>query len=223
MRSMKKVVFFAALLIIVCSPLFSQESDTLIKPADDEKSKNNEFMTLFGHNKPGGAYGAFSIGYAQIAEEHSVMFGGRFEWIAAQTIGFGFGGKGFINEYHYEPTIDKDVFLTGGFGGLYIEPILMPRFPVHLSFPVLLGGGGISYITKEEEYNENFIEDSEAFLIVEPAAELELNITRHFRLAFGASYIFTTPFDIGTEGNSFAGAESMNGWNYTVTFKFGKF
>jgi hypothetical protein len=73
------------------------------------------------------------------------------------------------------------------------------------------------------DYNDNFIEDSEAFLIAEPGAELELNITRHFRLAFGASYIFTTPFDIGTTGTPVAGAESIDGWNYTVTFKFGRF
>lgn len=218
---MKKFIILSALSIILASPVFAQESDTLDKPFEESKSK--EYMTLFGHNKPGGAYGAFNIGYAQIADEHSVMFGGRFEWIAGQSIGFGFGGKGFINEYHYEPSIDKDVFLTGGFGGLYIEPILMPRFPAHLAFPVLLGAGGISYITKDWNFNNNFIEDSEAFLIVEPAAELELNITRHFRLAMGVSYIFTTPFDVGTNVNPTVNAKSMEGWNYNVTFKFGKF
>ncbi|HUX95198.1 MAG TPA: hypothetical protein VMV47_05635 [Bacteroidales bacterium] len=218
---MKKLIILSVFSIIISSPLFSQESDTLYKPYEESKSK--EYMTLFGHNKPRGAYGAFNIGYTRIADEQSVMFGGRFEWIAAQAIGFGFGGKGFINEYHYEPTIDRDVFLTGGFGGLYIEPIVMPRFPVHLAFPVLLGAGGISYISKDMDFNDNFIEDSEAFLIVEPTAELELNITRHFRLALGASYIFTTPFDIGSEGNPVASAKSMDGWNYTVTFKFGKF
>jgi hypothetical protein len=218
---MKKTFLLTAFIIILFLPSFSQEPDTLEKPV--EKDKSNEYMTLFGHNKPGGAYGAFNIGYSEIADEHAVMFGGRFEWVAAQAIGFGFGGKGFINEYHYEPSIDKDVFLTGGFGGLYIEPILLPRYPVHLAFPVLLGGGGISYVTKDMEFDNNFIEDSEAFLLVEPTAELELNVTRHFRLAFGASYIFTTPFDVGTDGTAFAGSESLEGWNYTVTFKFGKF
>jgi len=218
---MKKFIILSILTIIISSRLQAQESDTLIKPGYEDKSM--EYMTLFGHNKPGGAYGAFNFGYSEIGNEHSVLFGGRFEWIAAQSIGFGFGGKGFINEYHYEPTIDKEAFLTGGYGGLYIEPILLPRFPVHLAFPVLLGAGGISYVTKDMEFDDNFIEDSEAFLIVEPSAELELNITRHFRLAFGASYIITTPFDIGTSGNSFASSESLEGWNYTVTFKFGKF
>ena len=43
------------------------------------------------------------------------------------------------------------------------------------------------------------IEDSEAFLIAEPGAEMELNLTRIFRLAIGASYRFTTPFNVGTD------------------------
>ena len=55
-----------------------------------------------------------------------------------------------------------------------IEPILMPNYPVHLSFPILLGGGGISYVTENMDYDNNMIEDSEAFLIAEPGAEIEL-------------------------------------------------
>jgi len=217
---MKKLVILSVL-IIIYSSAYSQDSDSTKKSGKKEKS--DEYMTLFGHNKPGGVYGAFSTGYSQIGGEHAVMFGGRFEWIAAQSFGFGFGGKGFINEYHYEPSIGKEAFLTGGYGGLYIEPILMPRFPVHIAFPILLGGGGVSYVTKDQEFDENFIEESEAILVAEPSAELELNITRHFRLAFGASYLFTTPFDIGSAQPPIESSKSIEGWNYNITFKFGKF
>ena len=220
---MKKAGIITALILIICTPLFSQESDTLIKPDDEERPKNKEYMTLFGHNRPGGAYGAFSTGYSQIAGEHAVMFGGKFEWIAAQSFGFGFGGKGFINEYHYEPNINREAFLTGGYGGLYIEPIILPRFPIHMAFPVLFGAGGVSYITKDGDFDENFIEESEAILVIEPSAELEFNITRHFRLAFCASYLFTTPFDIGSAQPPVVSSKSLEGWNYNITFKFGKF
>ena len=218
---MKKLVILSALIIIIYSTAYSQDSDSVQQSGKKEKS--DEYMTLFGHSKPGGAYGAFSTGYSQIGGEHAVMFGGRFEWLPAQSFGFGFGGKGFINEYHYEPGINKEAFLTGGYGGLYIEPILMPRFPVHIAFPILLGGGGISYVTKDQEFDENFIEESEAILVAEPSAELELNITRHFRLALGASYLFTTPFDIGSAEPPIASSESLEGWNFNITFKFGKF
>jgi hypothetical protein len=152
-----------------------------------------------------------------------VLFGGKFGWLASHSIGIGIGATGFINEFHYEPSLDKDVFLAGGYGGLYIEPILMPRSPVHLSFPVLLGAGGISYVSKESDLNDNLIEDSEAFLLIEPAAELELNLTRYFRFAIGASYRFPTSFNVGLSGSPKANAESIRGMSYMATFKFGKF
>lgn len=142
---------------------------------------------------------------------------------ASHSIGIGFGATGFINEFHYEPSLDREVSLAGGYGGLYIEPILFPRFPIHLSFPVLFGAGGISYVSKEGSQNNNLIEDSEAFLLIEPAAELELNLTSFCRFAVGASYRFPTSFDVGLSGTPEANAESIKGMSYTISLKFGKF
>ena len=212
---MKKTVILSVLLVIISTLSFSQD------PGQDKS--NGEFKTLFGDNRPRGFYGAFSVGYSEIDQKQAIIFGGRFEWIVSHSIGLGFGGNGFINEYHFDPAINQEVFLTGGYGGFYFEPIIAPNFPVHLAFPVLLGVGGISFITDDPDYYHNMIEDSEAFLVAEPAAELEINLTRNFRLAFGASYRFTTPFDVGTTGTSPVSSESIEGWTYMVTFKFGRF
>jgi hypothetical protein len=208
---MKKTVILSALIILLGSQLFSQDND------------NDQLKTLFGDSNPRGFYGAFTIGYSEIDQQQAVVFGGRIEWIISHSIGLGFGGNGFINEYHFDPILNQDVFITGGYGGFYVEPIVMPKFPVHISFPILLGIGGVSYITKEFEDYENMIEDSEVFLVAEPAAELEMNLTRNFRLALGASYRFTTPFDLSTTGSSAVSSKSIQGWTYMVTFKFGRF
>jgi opacity protein-like surface antigen len=213
---MKKTIILSALLILLYSAAFSQDPEF-------EYYKSKEIKTLLGRNRTGGGYGAFSAGYSVIDNKHAVLFGGKFGWLASHSIGIGIGATGFINEFHYEPSLDKDVFLAGGYGGLYIEPILMPRSPVHLSFPVLLGAGGISYVSKESDLNDNLIEDSEAFLLIEPAAELELNLTRYFRFAIGASYRFPTSFNVGLSGSPKANAESIRGMSYMATFKFGKF
>jgi hypothetical protein len=213
---MQKQVILLTLLILVYSSAFSQDPEF-------EYYKSKEIKTLLGRNKAGGGYCAFTAGYSVIDEKQAVLFGGRFAWIASHSIGFGMGATGFINEFHYEPSIDREVFLAGGYGGLYVEPILMPRSPVHLSFPVLFGAGGISYVSKESDLNNNLIEDSEAFLIIEPAAELELNLTRFFRFAIGASYRFPTSFDVGLSGTPTASTESIKGMSFMVTFKFGKF
>jgi hypothetical protein len=138
-------------------------------------------------------------------------------------LGIGFGGTGFINESHYDATLNTNIFLTGGYGGLYIEPILMPNYPVHIAFPILLGGGGVSYVTEDMDYNHNMIEDSKAFLIAEPGAELEMNLTRNFRLALGVSYRFTTPFDVGISSSASISSSALQGFSYMMTFKFGRF
>ena len=213
---MKKILLPTVILILITMTLKAQDPEF-------EYYKNKEIKTLLGRNKAGGGYGSFTIGYSTIDNKNAVLVGGRFSWIASHWIGIGIGGTGFINELHMEPFLNREVFLTGGYGGIYLEPIVLPRFPVHLSFPVLLGAGGISYISADPDFNNNFIEDSEAFLIIEPSAELELNLTKHFRLAFGTSYKFPTRFNVGLSGSPIANAESLKGFSYMVTFKFGKF
>jgi len=212
---MKKTIIFSALLVILFSAAFSQRANSTIQ--------NQEFKTLLGNQKGGGAYGAFTVGYSVIDSKQALLFGGRFAWIVNHYIGFGMGGTGFINEYHYEPSLDREVYLTGGYGGLYIEPIIMPRSPVHVSFPLLFGVGGISYVSKEAYYNYNLIEDYEAFLIFEPAAEIELNLTKHFRFALGVSYRLPTSFNVGMSGTPVTNAESLKGISFMTTFKFGRF
>ena len=212
---MKKTIIISVLLILLCLVSFSQEYET--------KKSNDDFKTLLGHDNHSGFYGALTFGYSEIENRQSVIFGGRFEWIAGHSIGIGFGGAGFINENHYEPYLSTNVFLTGGYGGMYIEPIVMPNYPVHLSFPILLGGGGISYVTENHNHNDNTVADSEAFLIAEPGAEIELNLTRFFRLAIGASYRFTTPFNVGTTPPAVASSNALESFTYMMTFKFGKF
>jgi hypothetical protein len=213
---MKKLLSVLIAIILVSITLYGQDPEF-------QYYKDKEMKTLLGRNKSGGGYASFTSGYTTIDGKHAILFGGRFAWIASHVVGVGLGATGFINEYHYEPAIDRDVFLTGGYGGLYIEPILLPKLPVHLSFPVLFGAGGISFVSKDGGFNENFIEDSKAFLIIEPSAELELNLTKFFRLAVGATYRFPTQFDVGLPGNYTIDVESLKTLSYTVTLKFGKF
>lgn len=213
---MKRTIIFSTLFILLYSTVFSQDPEF-------EYYKSREIKTLLGRNREGGAYGAFTAGYSVIDDKHGVLFGGRFGWLASHSIGIGFGATGFINEFHYELSLDREVSLAGGYGGIYIEPILFPRFPLHLSFPVLFGAGGISYVSKEASLNNNLIEDSEAFLIIEPAAELELNLTRFCRFAIGATYRFPSSFNVGLSGTPKANAESIKGVSYTISLKFGKF
>ena len=164
------------------------------------------------------------MGYSNIDDKHALQFGGRGSWVIQHSFAVGFGGSGFMNEYHYDIVMDKDVFLTGGYGGIYLEPILFPRSPVHLAFPVLLGAGGVSFISHNDvEWDSNFVEDYDAFLIIEPGVDIELNLTRFMRVGLGATYRIPTSFDVGQSPVGSVDAESLRGMTYNVTFKFGKF
>lgn len=217
---MKKISILSFLLIILSLKSFPQLPDSTNKK---HEYKRDEYRTLFGRDTHTGTYGAFSFGYSEIDKKNAVTFGGKFEWLVNHSIGLGFGGTGFLNENHFDPGLNSDVFLTGGYGGIIVEPILMPNFPVHLAFPILFGAGGISYITEDMAFDHNMVEDSEAFLIAEPSGELELNLTRHFRLSLGTSYRFTTPFDVGLEGAAKVSSKALEGFSFMMTFKIGRF
>jgi len=59
--------------------------------------------------------------------------------------------------------------------------------------------------------------------LIEPAAEIELNLTKFCRLSFGATYRLPSSFDIGMKGSSSIDAKSIKGVSYTVSLKLGKF
>jgi hypothetical protein len=115
------------------------------------------------------------------------------------------------------------VNLTGGYGGLLVEPIVFPRMPVHITFPLIAGIGGIAYtsnIFRQSEYErwESYVEDTDVFLVAEPGIELEFNVVKYFRISLSASYRFTSALQLmDTPGNA------LEGFSTGINLKFGKF
>jgi hypothetical protein len=151
------------------------------------------------------------------------MFSGRGAAIFGHGLAVGVIGKGFVTDFYEDNTFDGEVNIAGGYGGLFIEPIVFPKFPVHLSFPVTFGVGGVAYSSRVKQGTDDwdaYVEESDAYFLVEPGAELELNLTRFFRLAFGAYYRYTTDIELT---NSDIAKDALTGWSGGVTFKFGRF
>ncbi len=211
---MKKTVLLAMLFSLAVSAFAQREHDY-----DDDN-----INTLFGnHNISHGGYGAFGAAYTMINDVDAIVLSGRGAWIVNQTLGLGLAGSGFLNDYRYSQIYEEDVNLSGGYGGILIEPIIFPRSPVHLSVPLIAGVGGIAYTRAAFQddpwnYEDYWVEDTDAFLIFEPGVEIELNLLRFFRLAFGVSYRMTSKINL-VETPS----DVLNGVSTGVTFKFGKF
>jgi hypothetical protein len=189
------------------------------------KNNNDQIQTIFSKDKSNGAYGAFTFAYSQIDGKDAFISGGRLAFIFDHSLAIGAGGYGFVNnlDYHsYYGNYPLGYSLAGGYGGIFIEPIVGGTKPVHVSFPVLLGAGGVALI---ENYGWQYWEgypfndmDHDAFFVIEPAVELELNLTRWFRAAAALSYRYTSNIELYQTD-----ADVLRGLNFGLTCKFGKF
>jgi len=191
----------------------------LLASAQDNKD-NDQISTIFSKSRSNGGYGALSFGYSLIDGKDAFVMGARGSWIIDHSFAIGLGGVGFINDVNYHRWLNNQLNnnLAGGYGGIYLEPILAPRMPVHISIPMLFGIGGISRV--RDNWNNWVYDDSQndVFLVFEPTIELEFNMTRHMRLAGSVGYRFTSKVEMA-DTNS----DIMEGTNIGLVMKFGKF
>lgn len=182
---------------------------------------DQKIQTLFGENVDNGGYGALMFNYSKINDENAFLFGMRGAWIIDHKLAIGLGGYGFVNNMEWD-NMDghSNQFLTGGYGGLLIEPILFAHKPVHLSFPVLIGGGGVALVDDywDDYYDDWYTEYADAFFVIEPGVEVELNLVQAMRMAFAVTYRFTEDVKLKDIDKN-----ALDGFNFGLTLKFGKF
>jgi hypothetical protein len=82
----------------------------------------------------------------------------------------------------------------------------------------LIGAGGVNY--RDEYYSswEDWNYNSDEFFVLEPALNVELNITSFFRINAGASYRYISGINYDNLRN-----EDFSGFSGVLTFKFGSF
>ncbi len=132
----------------------------------------------------------------------------------------GFGGGIIVNNnfkigligktltYHdtylkFNDVFDEPVYLVGGHGGLFLEASPVDNRIVHISIPLIIGVGGAEYQSKQT-YPENDDEDelgyyhpqisTSSYWVVEPEANVEINVTGFMRLYAGYSYRWAMGF-----------------------------
>ena len=93
---------------------------------------------------------------------------------------------------------------------------------IHLTFPIFFGAGSIQVSDKDffpgNPNDAEFIIESSAFIVIEPAAQVEFNITQYFRFGVGMSYRFIS----GTELDNVKDAH-LSGSSILISFRFGRF
>jgi len=216
------------------------------------QAQEEEEMKLLFHKKDkpetekqkidNGGYGSVSAGWTQIDGKDAMVIGARAAWIANHHFSLGLAGRGFFNNFNndtyydpdYDPNYDPTYSLSGGYGGLLLEPIIAPMSPVHVSFPILIGAGGVAttpvnwhYI----DYSNYYYYSNDAYFVIEPGVDLEFNITKFFRIALGGSYRYTSDIylqhkylnDLDETVYKNVSKDALRGFNVDLSLKFGWF
>jgi hypothetical protein len=241
---MKKMTF---LMIIACmvisTALYGVEPKNFISLNDDSIStisSGSELKTLLNTNVQSGGYLSISTQYKAIDGEESLVIGGRIGWLINHCFTIGLGGYGFFSNPKTDTFLintitdldPNDEFgYSGGWGGVFFEPVFFPRFPVHVAVPVMIGAGGVGYSSwNGNDYDEsdswdNYQQDNQGFFIVNPGVEIELNMMKFLRLNFGAYYQWTSDIDLTYRENfaPIAGNDLLRGFSYGMTIKVGYF
>jgi hypothetical protein len=208
--------------------------------AQAQLSEDEQMRTLFGSPEVTsvGGYGVLDMGYTQINQLDAVYIGARAMAVINHSMAFGLGGKAIISRPVNDVHLNHEYEFAGGYGGVYVEPIVGAFRPVHLSFPVLIGAGGIGYLKHWGNYDENendrvIDEDSYAYFVFEPGVELEFNVIKWMRFALVGSYRLTSdvklkydkPYlsDADYGGTPIAPSDFLRSYNVGIVLKFGRF
>jgi hypothetical protein len=91
----------------------------------------------------------------------------------------------------FDDIFDEPVYLVGGYGGLFFEASPIDNKLIHISFPLIAGAGGAEYLTvntypeMEDDGELDYCRRSESFSpywVVEPGANIEVNVARFMRI-----------------------------------------
>jgi len=182
-----------------------------------------EARTILGDDLEYGGYGSFTLGYTKISNYNTFTGGMKGAWLINHKLGLGLAGNGFATK---TSEIKNKSFLTGGYGGFLVEPIFFSNNPIHFTVPLLIGGGGIAYVS-ERIFEDYFAEIYDVFFVFEPGIEMEINMTSFLRIALGISYKITSDIDMTTsilgKEISILQKDDLNKFTVSLVFKFGKF
>jgi len=218
---MKKFTLFFAMILFA----------VLANAQKEEKNPYEEPNTVFGKAETIklGWYVSIDGGYTKFDTRDVWLGGFSAGMVVNHNFTIGGWGRSFIHNpamYNSNVTETTGGYLDGAYGGLLMEYILMPKSVIHVSFPLLIGGGSASYVNDEDNnYCENNWEsdDDEVlykddFFVIEPGMRAELNILKFMRLNAGISYRYTAGVDLINTSDTF-----MNNFTATVGLRFGKF
>jgi hypothetical protein len=179
-------------------------------------AQEKEYQTIFDNQdlRISGLGGPF-MQFTSVAGEFGHMMGGGGAVLLNNFFfgGYGLGLTNAIPDYVNDHPSDR---LTLGHGGFWIGYSLFGERPIHVSFSSLIGWGELGIMQYDGYYP--FVRDK--IFVLAPTVELEVNLTRYFRIGAGASYNLYSMVDENMHGYRSSDISSPGGF---LSFKFGWF
>ncbi len=189
--SQKFMVLFTSLIALAGTSAFAHDE----APTEDP---NFTPKTLVGDTPMHwGGFGSPVIKLTTLGGDGAVLVGGRGATVLNHMLAFGAGGFGRAGG-------GRD--MTLGYGGPTVNVIFFSDRLLHFDVGTMVAWGRAS----EEAWRSNLF-------IVEPEANLELNMTQNFRIVLGGSYRFVL------ETSSVKHEQGLSGLAGHLAFRFGTF
>lgn len=221
---MKRMIRIGALLMLALTGF-----TTVLAIEPEPVSDTTKPRTLFGSGEfTSGGFGGPVAKVTSIDGNTSLLVGGRGAWVINKTIAIGGGGYGLVTPRTLREgvgTTDRDTMMNLGYGGAEIEFIISSSDLLHLSVMTLVGAGDVSTTTSRTMWDEDDERGSgtitsDAFFVLEPQVNVELNVTDWFRMAAGVSYRLVNGVD-SQVGSIKLDDKMLSGVAGVLTFKFG--
>lgn len=217
-------IALTGLLLLSASTAYGQDEDKDDFVIIDHS--NDDFKSLLGNKGSHGGYLSIDITGGVMDGNQVFEAGGRLGWIINHSFAFGLAGYGFAQNIVADPEVNHELDLAGGYGGLLVEPIIWSKQIVHLSIPMVvgIGGAGKNYSSSGYSYEtqtyipESSYGETDVFFMLRPGAEVEVNLSRFFRISLGAYYHHALGFELED-----VNPNALNGFTGGISFKFGWF
>lgn len=171
-----------------------------------------------------GVYLGITMHYGEMDNKDTFLPSFKVAYVANRQIEVGFVGTFFYSQQNYFNAVEGiNEDIIGAYGGLHIEPIFFSKSMVNLSFPLLIGAGGLGVIDSDfdydnEEFNDDDVVESDAFAVVEPGVNVLFNVSRYLQLEAGVKYRFSSKTNLEP-----ATLERINGFSAGIGIKVGVF
>jgi hypothetical protein len=163
----------------------------------------------------------------KLDKQSAILAGGKIGWTMNREITIGLSmnmlTQNITSASNIKNSENNKEYLQFGFGGIYLEYVNSSNSLVHFTFNSTFGFGG--YKNANYKYETQYGTPWGIFMLIEPEANIELNLSNQLRIGMSASYRITDTFKNNNNYKLSPGIDlpELDGLAWGLYFKYGIF